>query len=158
MWLDLQNPTIMSHLANCIVLAQLIATLIHYPCTVVLMGLVNWSAFLELVLPTMWSHDWDNGTHGGHHMGGMHGSDIHLISEASPKALQACLVLWLVVLRLIATPNSPIGSLNPPLASHPPPSPTPPPYTYNLWYYSGCEKSCSKSCSVSQLLLMVMKH
>ena len=34
-------------------LVQLIATLIHYPCTVVLMGLVDWSAFLELVLPTM---------------------------------------------------------------------------------------------------------
>ena len=32
------KPTIMSHLANCFLLAQLIATLIHYPCTVALMG------------------------------------------------------------------------------------------------------------------------
>ena len=51
--MDLQKPTITSHLANCILLAQLIATLIHYPCSVVLMGLANWSAFLELVLSTM---------------------------------------------------------------------------------------------------------
>ena len=43
---------IMSQLANSILLAQPIATLIHYPC-IVLMGLVDWSAFLELVLLTM---------------------------------------------------------------------------------------------------------
>ena len=51
MLLDLQKPTLMSHLqlVNCILLAQLIATLVHYSCTVVLMGLVDWSAFLELV-------------------------------------------------------------------------------------------------------------
>ena len=41
----------MSDLANCILLVQLIATLIHYPCTVALIGLADWSAFLELVLP-----------------------------------------------------------------------------------------------------------
>ena len=58
--------TEMSHLANCTFLAQLIATLIHYPCTVAIPGLAAWSAFLEQILPTMWSHDWDNGTHGGH--------------------------------------------------------------------------------------------
>ena len=40
-------------MANCILLAQLIATLMRYPCTVVLMGLVDWSAFPELVLLTM---------------------------------------------------------------------------------------------------------
>ena len=34
-------------------LAQLMATLIHYTCTVPLPGLVNWSAFLEQVLPTL---------------------------------------------------------------------------------------------------------
>ena len=38
------------------------------------------------------------------------GSDIHhCVSEASLKALQACLGLWLT--GLIATPNSPIGSI-----------------------------------------------
>ena len=54
-------------------------------------------------------------------------------------------VLWLVVLGLIATPNSLIGRYNLPPASHPPPTkhPTPshpPLYTCNPWYYSGCEK------------------
>ena len=49
-----------------ILLAQLIDALIHYPCTVALTGLADWSAFLELVLLTMWSHNWDNGAHGGH--------------------------------------------------------------------------------------------
>ena len=34
-------------------MAQLIATLIHYPCTVTLTTLADWSAFLELVLLTM---------------------------------------------------------------------------------------------------------
>ena len=34
-------------------IGQLLAILIHYLCTVVLMGLVDWSAFLELVLLTM---------------------------------------------------------------------------------------------------------
>ena len=43
----------MSHFGNCILLAQLIATLIHCPCIVALMGLVDWSAFLELILLTI---------------------------------------------------------------------------------------------------------
>ena len=51
---------------NCILLAQLIATLIHYPCTVALPGLVGWSAFLELVLSTMLNHDLYNRAYGGH--------------------------------------------------------------------------------------------
>ena len=34
-------------------LAKLMATLIHYPFTVPLPGLANWSAFLEPVLPTL---------------------------------------------------------------------------------------------------------
>ena len=40
----------MSHLAYYILLAQLIATLIHYPCIVALTGLDDWSAFLEWVV------------------------------------------------------------------------------------------------------------
>ena len=83
---------------------------------------------------------------------GRYGSDIHpCVGETSLKALQSCLGLWLALLGLIATPNSPVGRCNPPPASHPPhPPPTrPPPYTCNPWYYSGCEKSCSKSSSVS---------
>ena len=37
----------MSYLAYSILLQQLIATLIHYPYTVALPALANWSAFLE---------------------------------------------------------------------------------------------------------------
>ena len=48
-----QKPTIMLHFASCILLDQLIATLVHYLCTVALMGLDDWFAFLELVLPNM---------------------------------------------------------------------------------------------------------
>ena len=36
--------------------------------------------------------------------------------------------LWLELLRLIASPNSPNRGFNPPLAAHPPPPPTPPPF------------------------------
>ena len=34
-------------------IVQLIVTLIHYPCTVALTGLADWSAFLRQVLQTM---------------------------------------------------------------------------------------------------------
>ena len=76
MRLDIRKPTIMSHLANCFLLAQLIATLIHYThaCTVALIGKADWSsdwsAFLQLVLPTACKVTTENGTH-GRHVGGM---------------------------------------------------------------------------------------
>ena len=38
---------------NSILLAQLMATLIHYTFTLPLSGLVDWSAFLERLLPTL---------------------------------------------------------------------------------------------------------
>ena len=49
-----------------LLLPQLIATLIHYLCTVALPGLADWSAFLEWVLLIMKSLNLDNGTHGRH--------------------------------------------------------------------------------------------
>ena len=51
--MDIVKSTEMSCLAYSILLAQLITTLIHCPCTVALTGLADWSAFLELVLPIM---------------------------------------------------------------------------------------------------------
>ena len=52
---------------------------------------------------------------------GRYGSHIYpCVSEASLKALQACLGLRLEVLGLIATPNSPIGRHNLPPDSHSP--------------------------------------
>ena len=149
----------MSHLANCTFLAQLIATLIHYPCTVAIPGLAAWSAFLEQIFPTMWSHDWHNGTDPRRALDGRYAwvwyspLSVLMTSVTSPRPFQACQGLWLALLGLIATPNSPIGRNNPPPASHPPPPPTPPthptPYTCNPWYYSSFEKSCLKSSSVS---------
>ena len=52
-WILENRPKYISHLAYCIILLQLIATLIHYLCIVALTGLASWSAFPELVLPTM---------------------------------------------------------------------------------------------------------
>ena len=57
----------MKHLAYFILSPQLIATLIHYLCTIALPGLADWSALLEPVWLIRLS-----GTHGGSRcMGGM---------------------------------------------------------------------------------------
>ena len=69
--MDFGKPTELSHWAYSILLAQLMATLIHYTFTLPLSGFVDWSAFLEQLLPTLLIHDWDNGTHGGRYMEGM---------------------------------------------------------------------------------------
>ena len=132
----------MSHLANCFLFVQLIATLIHYPCTVALMGRADWSAFLELVCQpckvmteTMGLME---GTRWEVAMG------LIFTCKTSLKALQSCLGLWLALLGLVATPNSPIGRYNLLPASHPlpsthptplpshPPNPTPLPPTHPL--------------------------
>ena len=90
-------------------LAQLIATLIHYLCTVALTVLADWSAFLKLALPTIWSHNWDNSAL----QDGRYGSDIHpCVSETSKTSTYV--------------PNSPIGMYNLLLTAHLPPPPTPP--------------------------------
>ena len=91
-------------------------------------SLVNWSTFLEqpceFTTETM-------GLMGVLH--GRHGSEIHPSDgETSLTPFQACLGLWLALLGPIASPNSPNGRFNPPLASYPPlhlplPSPTHPP-------------------------------
>ena len=48
----LEKLTKTSHLAYSTLLPQLIATLIHYLCTVALPGLADWSAFLEMAIAT----------------------------------------------------------------------------------------------------------
>ena len=79
----IRKPTEMSHLAYSISLAQLIATLIHYLCTVAFIGLADWSAFLEQVLLSMQRHEWDNGPI-WRAQDGKYGSDIHpCVSEMS---------------------------------------------------------------------------
>ena len=83
----------MSHLANCTFLAQLIATLIHYPCTVAIPGLAACFAFLERILPDHVKprlRQWDP----WRELDGRYGSDIHpCVGETSLKALQSCLGL-----------------------------------------------------------------
>ena len=148
----------MSHLVNCILLAQLIAILIHYPSMHCFIDGLSWLVYFSGAGFANYVKSWLRQWGPWRALDGRYGSHIHpCVSEASLKALQACLGLWLVVLGLIATPNSPIRKYNPPSASHssspptPPPPTCPPPCTCNPWYYSGCtcEKSCSKSSSVS---------
>ena len=97
-----------THLANCFLLAQLIATLIHYQCTVALMGLLvcfSRAGFADHVKLRL--RQWDP----WRVLDGRYGSDIHpCVGETSLKALQSCLGLRMTsTFGLIATPNSPIG-------------------------------------------------
>ena len=48
----------------------------HYLCTVPLQAITIWFAFLEKIIPSLLSHDYDNRPHGGHQIGGM---DLKLI-------------------------------------------------------------------------------
>ena len=107
---------------------QLMATLIHYTFTLPLSGLVDWSAFLERLLPTLYIHDWDNGTHGGRYMEGMgvkftpgiggrmlrHSSEFgHMAGTSGTQLVQTVLTDGLARLRL------PTHPLHPPLPSPP---------------------------------------
>ena len=149
----LKKPTELLHWAYSILLAQLMATLVHYTYIVPLPGLVDWSAFLERVFDPVnsWLRQWDP----WRALHGRHGCEIHPRDrETSINAIQACLGLWLELLGPIGSPNSP-NRFNLPPASHPPPPPTPlpltcpPPIMCHQWYYSDFEKSWSKSSSVS---------
>ena len=66
MWLNFGKVTKLSHWASSIWLLHVIATLTHYPCTVSLSSLTNYSASLELILLTLWGHHWNNKLHGKH--------------------------------------------------------------------------------------------
>ena len=143
LWLDLQKLAIMSHLANCIFIGPAnnhTRTLPMHCCIYGLSWLVWFSGagFVDHV--KSWLRQWSP----WRALDGRYGSDIHpCVSEVSLEALQVC--LGLVVLGLIAIPNSCIRGYNAPPTSHllppptPPPSTCPPPYMCNLWYYSGCE-------------------
>ena len=98
---------------------------------------------IERVLPILWIHDWDNGTHGGHYMGGMGLKFIPGINHVwaygwhfwDPWLVLTVLMVGLTYLRL---PN------------HPLPFPPPPtPYNMPSMIFKQFCKSCSKSSSVS---------
>ena len=58
-------PTDMfAHRLKFILLPQLIATLNNFECSLPPLTNVDWSAFPECFLPTMWIHKWWNGTKG----------------------------------------------------------------------------------------------
>ena len=46
-WTNFGKPTKLSHMANSGLSLHLIATLMHYPCTVSLPAIASWPAFLE---------------------------------------------------------------------------------------------------------------
>ena len=50
---------------NSILLLQFTDTLNIYPSPLYLLSNANWSTFLKGILPTLQSHGWNNGTHGG---------------------------------------------------------------------------------------------
>ena len=50
-------------------LPQFTDTLIIYPSPVYQVLNVNWSTFLRGILPTLQTHGWNSGTHGGHQLG-----------------------------------------------------------------------------------------
>ena len=50
---------------NSILLPQFTDTLNIYPSPLYQVSNANWSAFLKGILPTLQSHGWNNGTHGG---------------------------------------------------------------------------------------------
>ena len=65
MSLSQQNPALFAPKLNSILLPQFTDTLNIYPSPVYQVLNVNWSAFLKGILPTLQSHSWNNGTHGG---------------------------------------------------------------------------------------------
>ena len=63
-------------------IATVADTLDIYPSPVYQVLSVNWSTFVKDILPTLQSHGWNNGTHGGCQF---HSGDLHLLP----------LVVWL---------------------------------------------------------------
>ena len=107
---------------NLILLSQPTDTLNGYPSPVYSVLNVNWSAFLKGILPTLQSHNWNNGTIGGCQLGG---GDLKLL-----PLLTRCLsdlVVWHGPLSVLqGCPNKGFFHLPPHPAlphcpSHPPP-------------------------------------
>ena len=127
MWLDFRKPTKLSHWAYSILFAQLMSTFVHYTYTVPLPGLVDWSAFLEQVLPGLYVDSLLSQLDPWRALHGRHGCEIHPKDrETSINSNQAYVRLWLVLLEPIASPNSSNGGFSLPSASNLLPSPTTP--------------------------------
>ena len=86
---------------NSILLLQFTDTLNIYPSPLYQVSNANWSTFLKGILPTLQSHGWNNGTHGGRQLDS---GDLYLLP----------LAVW-------PTDPSPSHPTPPHLPSHPPP-------------------------------------
>ena len=140
LWPDLGKPTIYTHRLNFILLHQWITTLKDCSCTASPLATVNWSAFLNVNLPTLCRHGCENGAMGRHLLGGQH---LKLLILLDRRLFG--IVVWQRLLLVTCT-----GSkgyywwcfLLPPHPPAPPRPPTrPPPYTTVLKLLPTLKKS-----------------
>ena len=104
---------------NLILLPQFADTLNIYASPVYQVLNVNWSAFLKGILPTLRSHGWNNGTHGGHQLDS---ADLYLL----PLAVWPTGVLLATVWASWLLMGCPWGWFLPPPTFPFPSHPTPP--------------------------------
>ena len=76
---------------NSILLAQFTDTLNIYPSPVYQVLNVNWSAFLKCILPTLQSHGWNNGTHGGRQLDS---GDLYLLPQTVWPTVVLLATVW----------------------------------------------------------------
>ena len=104
---------------NSILLPQITDTLNIYPSPLYQVSNANWSAFLKGILPTLQSHGWNNGTHGGRQLDS---EDLYLLPLAvwpTGVLLATVWASWLLI-------RCPWGWFLPPPSPPAPPHPTPP--------------------------------
>ena len=77
---------------NSILLPQFTDTLNIYPSPLYQVSNANWSAFLKGILPTLQSHGWNNGTHGGCQLDS---GDLYLLPLAVWPT--GCVAHWSVI-------------------------------------------------------------
>ena len=104
---------------NSILLPQFTDTLNIYPSPLYQVSNANWSAFLKGILPTLQSHGWNNGTHGGRQLDS---EDLYLL----PLAVWPTGVLLATVWASWLLMECPYGWFLPPPSPPTPPHPTPP--------------------------------
>ena len=85
------KPTMFILQLNLILLPQPTDALNGYPSPLYSVLNVNWSAFLESILPTLQSYDWNNGTNGGHQLGS---GDLDLLPMTLWPTSGALATVW----------------------------------------------------------------
>ena len=111
---------------NSILLLQFTDTLNIYPSPLYQVSNANWSTFLKGILPTLQSHGWNNGTHGGRQLDS---GDLYLLPLAVWSVIGHCVgvmdahgvSLGVVFATSLPTHPSPSHPTLPRLPSHPPP-------------------------------------